>query len=326
MNPILLDIPDSITTKRLLIRPPMPGDGPEFCNAVNESFVELNKWMSWASVRPTVESSEANIRESYASWIRREVLRLSLFDKKSMRLLGSSGFHAIDWKSKRFEIGYWGRTPDNGQGYITEAVTALTQFAFSELGARRVEIHTDSENVLSLKIPKKLGFTLEATLQNHSVQLHTGNQGHTLIFARFDAKGLPDVDARWGQYLFENKAILGIHHVQITIPKGQEAQAKDFYCKLLGIAEIEKPENLKTRGGFWMNLGSIQVHVGAEDQIDRHKTKAHIAYAVKDLNHWKSRLESAGVLIEDGMPIPGFQRFEFRDPFGNRIEFIEQTH
>jgi catechol 2,3-dioxygenase-like lactoylglutathione lyase family enzyme len=117
--------------------------------------------------------------------------------------------------------------------------------------------------------------------------------------------------------------ILGIDHVQITVPANALAEARTFYCGLLGLREIEKPAVLRERGGFWLQVGDRQVHVATEEGVERLKTKAHVAYAVSDLAGWRSRLAAAGVLIVDGIPIPGRDRFEFRDPFGNRVELIE---
>ncbi|HLQ96599.1 MAG TPA: VOC family protein [Pseudogracilibacillus sp.] len=117
--------------------------------------------------------------------------------------------------------------------------------------------------------------------------------------------------------------ILGIHHAQITIPKGAEDEGRQFYCNLLGLKEIEKPDALKRRGGFWLEVGDQAVHVGTEDGFDRRKTKAHIAYQVIDISHWKRMLEQHGIQPVEGVPIPGFDRFEFRDPFGNRVEMIQ---
>jgi catechol 2,3-dioxygenase-like lactoylglutathione lyase family enzyme len=117
--------------------------------------------------------------------------------------------------------------------------------------------------------------------------------------------------------------ITGIDHVQITIPAQAEETARAFYCRLLGLPEIEKPGSLKERGGFWLQVGDRQVHVGVEENVVRHSTKAHIAYAVSDLEGWRRVLASHGVEILDGVPIPGYARFEFRDPFGNRVEFIQ---
>jgi catechol 2,3-dioxygenase-like lactoylglutathione lyase family enzyme len=119
--------------------------------------------------------------------------------------------------------------------------------------------------------------------------------------------------------------IRGIHHVQITVPVGAEDAARRFYCQALGLPEIEKPPGLAGRGGLWLQVGDRQVHIGVEDGADRTATKAHVAYEVADLAAWKARLAALGIEVWAGIPIPGHDRFEFRDPFGNRVEFIERT-
>ena len=117
--------------------------------------------------------------------------------------------------------------------------------------------------------------------------------------------------------------IRGIHHVQITIEKGDEAKAREFYCDFLGLPEIEKPGSLKSRGGLWVQAGDRQLHIGTEQGVDRLKTKAHIAYEVDDIAWWKDKLAQRGIHSLESVPIEGFERFEFRDPFGNRVEFIK---
>lgn len=117
--------------------------------------------------------------------------------------------------------------------------------------------------------------------------------------------------------------IIGLHHAQITIPRGAEAQGRLFYCDLLGLPEIAKPQSLQGRGGFWLQVGVQQVHVGTEDGVDRNASKAHLAYLVDDIQAWQTLFLAQGIAILDGVPIPGYARFEIRDPFGNRIEFIQ---
>lgn len=119
--------------------------------------------------------------------------------------------------------------------------------------------------------------------------------------------------------------ILGLHHVQITVAQADEAAAHDFYCGVLGLPEIEKPAALKSRGGFWLQVGDRQVHIGLEEGVERRKTKAHLAYQVDDVEAWLARLQAEGIEIADSVPIPGYKRFEFRDPFGNRVEMIQPT-
>jgi catechol 2,3-dioxygenase-like lactoylglutathione lyase family enzyme len=114
-----------------------------------------------------------------------------------------------------------------------------------------------------------------------------------------------------------------LHHAQITIPNDATDQARGFYCNLLGLHEIQKPESLQARGGFWLEIAGQEIHVSLEDGVNRNATKAHLAYQVDDLEIWRSRLSNAGFQILEGIPIPGFERFETRDSFGNRLEFIQ---
>lgn len=118
--------------------------------------------------------------------------------------------------------------------------------------------------------------------------------------------------------------IVGIHHTMFCIPVGAEDEARAFYCDFLGLPEIEKPDSLKPRGGFWLQVGDRQVHVGTEHGEHRAASKVHIAYEVNDIEHWRTRLAEHGVDFLDSIPVPGMERFEFRDPFGNRIEFMQQ--
>ena len=117
--------------------------------------------------------------------------------------------------------------------------------------------------------------------------------------------------------------ISAIHHVQITIPKGAEAEARAFYCGVLGLREVPKPEALAGRGGFWLEAGDRQIHVGTEDGVDRARSKAHVAYLVDDIEAHRKQLDRHRVEVILGVPIPGYTRFEFRDPFGNRVEFLQ---
>jgi catechol 2,3-dioxygenase-like lactoylglutathione lyase family enzyme len=118
--------------------------------------------------------------------------------------------------------------------------------------------------------------------------------------------------------------IIGLDHVQITIPKEAEEEGRRFYCGLLGLPEIEKPAELKGRGGFWLQVGDRQVHIGTEDRVGRFTTKAHVAYEVDDLEALRVELEAAGITINEAVAIPERDRFEIRDPFGNRVEFTQQ--
>src|SRR5699024_11276582 len=83
-------------------------------------------------------------------------------------------------------------------------------------------------------------------------------------------------------------------------------------------------DSLKERGGFWLKVGDKGVHVGTEDGFDRTTTKSHLAYLVNDISYWRRVIGQNNIQIMEGVPIPGYDRFEFRDPFGNRVEMIQK--
>ena len=183
MDPILLDIPDEIETERLIVRSVWAGDGPELMAAIQDSLPGLKAWMPWATSVPTVEEAEINVRRARIRYLERSDLRVGLFLKDGGRMVGSSGLLRMDWQAGRFEIGYWVRASDAGQGYITEAVRALMTCAFDVLNARRLEIHCDEQNTRSRKVAERVGFMLEARLQDHSLA-PSGELRNTLIYAR----------------------------------------------------------------------------------------------------------------------------------------------
>ncbi|MBC7929012.1 MAG: glyoxalase [Rubrivivax sp.] len=114
-----------------------------------------------------------------------------------------------------------------------------------------------------------------------------------------------------------------LNHVQVCIPHGAEAQARDFYGELLGLEEIEKPEVLKENGGLWYKIADIQLHIGVEDAVA--PSKRHPAFEVERVAEVRAFLELSGVRTKDEPPLPGVERFSFFDPFGNRIELMEKT-
>ncbi len=113
-----------------------------------------------------------------------------------------------------------------------------------------------------------------------------------------------------------------LNHLQLCIPTGEEAAAKEFYCGLLGLEEIEKPADLKKNGGFWLKIADIELHIGTENLIN--ESKRHPAFEVEGLERIKKVLLDNGIRIKTDNPLPKFNRFSFYDPFNNRIELLEE--
>lgn len=114
-----------------------------------------------------------------------------------------------------------------------------------------------------------------------------------------------------------------LNHVQLPIPTGAEARAREFYGGVLGLEEMEKPDALKPNGGMWFNIAGIQLHISVED--GQNPSKRHPAFEVKDLDAVRAYLQQSGVRLRDEVQIPNYKRLSFFDPFGNRIELLEQV-
>jgi catechol 2,3-dioxygenase-like lactoylglutathione lyase family enzyme len=105
------------------------------------------------------------------------------------------------------------------------------------------------------------------------------------------------------------------------MPAGGENSARQFYGRLLGMAEIPKPDELAKRGGCWFESGSVQIHLGVESDF-RPAKKAHPALRCHDYEGFVQRLQGAGVEVNQADDIPGVRRCHIHDPFGNRIELV----
>jgi catechol 2,3-dioxygenase-like lactoylglutathione lyase family enzyme len=116
--------------------------------------------------------------------------------------------------------------------------------------------------------------------------------------------------------------VLGLDHVQLAMPAGQEEAARAFYVDVIGLVEEPKPANLAGRGGVWFRAGTLRLHLGIDK--DFHAAhKAHPAILVRGLSELAARCRAAGFPPVTDEPLEGFGRIYVNDPFGNRIEFLE---
>jgi catechol 2,3-dioxygenase-like lactoylglutathione lyase family enzyme len=115
--------------------------------------------------------------------------------------------------------------------------------------------------------------------------------------------------------------IEAIDHVQLAMPPGCEPEAVAFYQDVLGVPQIPKPAELALRGGCWFELGTLRLHLGAEEGFTPAR-KAHPALVVSGIDQLCAALEAAGHAVRTVEDVPGMvQRFT-SDPFGNRIELV----
>ncbi|MEZ0484264.1 VOC family protein [Fibrella aquatica] len=111
-----------------------------------------------------------------------------------------------------------------------------------------------------------------------------------------------------------------LDHVLVAIPEQKTEEARAFYSEVLGLTEIpgEHPG-----GAIWFEIADIQLHL--REEAGGIFSLRHPAFEVLDLSGARQELAAKGVEITYSSVIEGRDRFFIRDPFGNRIEFIEFT-
>jgi catechol 2,3-dioxygenase-like lactoylglutathione lyase family enzyme len=116
--------------------------------------------------------------------------------------------------------------------------------------------------------------------------------------------------------------ITGLDHIQLAMPPGQEDRARSYFVGVLGMVEEEKPEPLASRGGCWFRSGTAILHIGVESDFTAQK-KAHPAFCVKSIEASAEVVKGAGFPVIWDDAIPSRRRFYTADPFGNRIELMQ---
>jgi RimJ/RimL family protein N-acetyltransferase len=177
-----IDVPETIETERLLLRSPLPGDGPEVNAAIQETFTELHRWMDWAQQLPSIEETEEISRNAYSHFVAQTDFPFRAYLKGTNKFVLACGLHPKDWDVPKVEIGCWCRASMQGQGYVTEAVRALTLVGIGNLKANKIEIRCDSRNLRSRRVAELAGYSLEATLRNDQ-RTPDGKLRDTIVYA-----------------------------------------------------------------------------------------------------------------------------------------------
>lgn len=83
-------------------------------------------------------------------------------DKNSGQPIGMIGLKAINRHDLNAEVGYWVGRRFRNRGLATEAMAGILRYLFFNLHLRRVYAILSEQNVASIKVLEKAGFTREA--------------------------------------------------------------------------------------------------------------------------------------------------------------------
>lgn len=174
-----------IETPRLVIRCPSPTDAPLLHATMLASLDHLREWLRWASTREpmSLDDRVEQLRQWRGKFDLDQERVYLVFSKDEREIVGGTGLHARVGP-RATEIGYWVGKAHLGKGFAQELTAALVRVAMELHECDRVEVHCDVKNDRSANVPRKLGFTLDATLRARSIPASPdAPMGDSLVFS-----------------------------------------------------------------------------------------------------------------------------------------------
>jgi len=151
-----------LTTSRLLLRNIVPEDAEAlFAIRSDEESMKYSGQDLYKSLAETISV----IKMMEERYVHKRSLRWCIKLKGDDKLIGTCTLFHFDEGYHRAETGYELNRAFWGKGIMTEAMSAILTFGFSELGLHRIEAVIDIENERSKNLLIRLGFSYEGNLR-----------------------------------------------------------------------------------------------------------------------------------------------------------------
>lgn len=144
---------------RIVLRPLRSRDAQDLQRQVNRR--DVVQFLAEVPYPYTLKDAQWFIREMTKAEKKGKDYVFAICTPDDDTLIGVVGLHNIHPIHKHGVLGYWLGKKYWGNGYMTEAVSLMLRFAFSELKLHRIGVSAYTENMGSLSVIRKNGFTEE---------------------------------------------------------------------------------------------------------------------------------------------------------------------
>jgi len=179
-HPELLDVAEDLEGGSIQLRAYRPGDGVAFFAAIDRHRDDLKERMAWTDEHRSSADTEAYVRRMQAEFIARRQFIFGIWSADG-ECLGGAGFHALEWKTPKAEMGYFLFPPARGFGHATTAVRRLVRLAFDQLLLNRIHATCDADNAGSANVMRRAGLREEG-ISRCDQRDHHGKVRDTLRF------------------------------------------------------------------------------------------------------------------------------------------------
>ncbi|WP_407313642.1 GNAT family N-acetyltransferase [Desulfosporosinus sp. SB140] len=126
----------------------------------------VSRFIGWQLMK-TVNETHSHIEEMLKRESAGTHLYASIVLKLTQEVIGTAMIFNFDHEANHVEIGYVFHSSHWGQGYGTEAVALMAEFAFDSLNLHKLHAQVVEANLGSLRVLEKNGFKLEGRLKDY---------------------------------------------------------------------------------------------------------------------------------------------------------------
>lgn len=138
----------------------------------------LQEWLPFVEHTKQLDDTRAFISSVITKDNKKDQIYTILYREEFAGLIG---FKDTDWVNRKTEIGYWLIKKMQGKGIITQSVQKLVRYAFQKQKINRIQIKVAENNLQSLSIPQKLGFSFEGV--EREGELHKDSYLNLKVFS-----------------------------------------------------------------------------------------------------------------------------------------------
>jgi ribosomal-protein-alanine N-acetyltransferase len=153
-----------LETSRLVLRRMQATDAQAIFRILADD--EVTRYYDDATFTDVSQASD-QIEAWESGFINKRCIRWGITCKDDRLVIGSCGYYGFHTWHMRASIGYELAHPFWRQGIMTEALSAIIDLGFKEMGLNRIDAVVMPENVASIKLLEKLGFCNEGLLREY---------------------------------------------------------------------------------------------------------------------------------------------------------------
>jgi RimJ/RimL family protein N-acetyltransferase len=159
--------------------------------AALDGDVEISRWLELIPQPYTRRDARSWVELSATAWRDGTMGAFAVSDAGAGTLVGGAGLRVEDAEHAVAEIGYWAAPAARGRGLTTRATRLVARWALHELGAERVQLRAECENVGSQRVAEKAGFVREGVLRSCRYNPRLGRRMDFVLYSLLPGEDAP---------------------------------------------------------------------------------------------------------------------------------------